>query len=820
MLGDLSPLPKTTFDEFATESDVEQSFCWPLLTSESFLGIPNGNIRTKYTISSILIDKGSKAKRYVPDYLIYVQGLPVLVMETKAPGEDLGEAVREAQLYAHTLNSRWASGISPTRFVIATDGIRLLYGEWDSAQVVEILTKDLLPASKVGGELRRAVGWPSINSHALGIIKKIVPSRFTSPHESLGETTVRLSKIPNNVLADDLIPVLQRYFQSENSDAEEEIVDKAYVSSDQITRYQRILEDFLREKVAPLSDSQAQELAPTKRDEPSLSGLISSLSQNRVSGGHLQLIIGGVGAGKSTFLRRYFTRLIAPHLRSKILLASLNFNFMPDDLSEVNRWVAESFIEAAFSSGDPALNREDPDCLRRIFSVEIRDNSGAYKFLRASSEEKYNERLGNDFLNWMADPIVFSKAIARHISGDRGKYIVVVFDNVDRRDRESQLSIFQTAQWFRRLTQSLCILCLRDETYETYKNEPPLDTFINSLHFYVRPPRFVDMVKKRLDLAIDYISETITSRTIDIPGLGRVRPKEQLGHYLRSVYVDLFQKQRRTTAILEGLSGRNVRHALEMFSNVLVSGHVQPSSIASTMFTGGEAPIRETNLIRALMRTNYLYFFDGHGFTRNIFDFSVGSKRPNHFLKIELLDFLAANRKRVGDARYEGYFSAEFLVRRFVELGFPDEDIALTLEDLLSQGLVIGDHIKTTGAPTTDLVRANVAGFVHLRVLAARAEYLSACALVTPISNLVSAREIGKLWQISAPRTDIGYQRKLQAVLSFKSYLEAEYRTFCSSSPLFATEGEGTRRTLRQMDDALGFTANANATVPRDDLFD
>ena len=810
------------FDTSASESDVEQAFIWPLLTDERYLAIPSSAIRTKFSIASILIDKGSKSKRYVPDYLVYIQGLPILVIEAKAPGQDLGEAFREAQLYAHTLNARWATGINPVRFVAATDGRTIVYGLWDSAEADSQTVAELLPGSQALGHLTAHLGWNSVDAFAYDIVKKVTPSKFSAAYEYLGESTVRLSKIPNNPLSEALIPVIQKYFQSDNPDFEDEIIERAYVSSDETTRYQRLIEDFLREKVAPLSDASARELSPTRRDEPALTGLIDQLSRSRSSSGHLQLVIGGVGSGKSTFLKRYFRRLISPVVKANLVVVPLDFNEMPDDLSEVNRWVAESFVASVFASNSQTVNREDPESLRRIFAKEIKDNAGAYKFLKDAGIAKYNERLGNDLLNWMNDPIVFARALARHIGGDKGKYIVVIFDNVDRRDRESQLSIFQTSQWFRRLTQSLLILCLRDETYETYKNEPPLDAFINTLHFYIRPPRFVDMVKKRLDLAIEYIGDDgVVIPTFDVAGVGRVTLQHDIGEYLRALYVDLFQKQRRTTVILEGLSGRNVRRALEMFSNVLVSGHVELSNLAATMATGGTSPIPETSLIRALMRTNYLYFYDGHGFVRNVFDFSPGAKRPNHFLKLELADFLIRHRKQIGNARYEGYYSVEFLVRRFAELGFPEEDVLSTLEMMLNQGLILADHLRSSGLKEGDLVRIHASGFVHLRVLGARIDYIASCALTTPLSRELQSREIARHWQIRSPRADIGRRSKLLVSQLFKSYLESEYRVFCEASPFFAGESLGTINALRQMDDAIGFTTGASSDLGRpQDLFD
>lgn len=808
---------RLVFDVHSSESDIEQAFLWPFLTGDLGLGVPSENVRTKFTIEAARIDKGAKAHRYIPDYICYVEGLPLLIAEAKRPHESLNEAFREAQLYALQLNSRWPSGINPAKYVLATDGLRLAYGDWDSEQATTVALADLLVGGQELAAVIRAIGWENLEKHAKGFISELTPEKFFFPYEELGESRVRLAQVPIKPFSEQLYPLLYKYFQSENQDFEDEIIDRAYVSPEDATKYQRIVEDYLREKVAPLSDAKAHELNPTKRGESSLSALISGTAKNRPASGHLQLIIGSVGAGKTTFLKRYFRRLVPAEIRSEIVVNYIDFNLMPDDLSELNRWVSEQFIDRMFEACG-FLDRTDTDSLLKIFSVEMRNNAGAYNLLKRTNLEKYNERVATDLLNWMSDPILFVKAPARHIGGERRKFIVVIFDNVDRRDKDSQLSIFQTAQWFRRQTQSLCLLSLRDETYEIYKTEPPLDTYVNALHFYIRPPRFVDMAKKRLELALEYISdENEVEPTISIPGLGRIQLRKEVGEYLRSIYNDLFTKDRRAAVILEGLAGRNVRRALEMFSSVLTSGHIDLTAITTTMLTSGSQPIQEASIVRALMRTNYLFFYDGHGYVRNILDFASGVKRPSHFLKIELLHLLTENRKRIGDARFEGYFSVDYLMNRFIEFGFPRTDVLATLEQLLNQGLIIADHLRTSGLNKNDLVRVHVSGYIHTRVLTQRLDYVAACALVTPMSSDSRAKEIGNLWRISDGYNDIQYRRKLQATQLFKSYLEGEYRDLCTKAPDFARFSDGSRMVLSRIDEAIGFQMRRELS-PRPDM--
>ena len=90
-----------------SESDVEQKFIIDLLTTEipDGLGFKTSDFKTKIDIRKIAIDKGTKKKLYFPDYAVVIDGLPLMIIEAKTPGEDLSEAIREARLYATEINS-------------------------------------------------------------------------------------------------------------------------------------------------------------------------------------------------------------------------------------------------------------------------------------------------------------------------------------------------------------------------------------------------------------------------------------------------------------------------------------------------------------------------------------------------------------------------------------------------------------------------------------------------------------------------------------------------------------------------------------------
>lgn len=760
------------FSAANTESDVEQFFVLPLLARGEYLAIPDTAIKTKHSLATYVIDKGRTRKRYVPDYVIYSDGVPIVVIEVKNPEDTLDDAHSEAQLYALELNKRFRSGANPVEWVISTNGRDLYLGKWDQQNpLIKTSIDKLHLGSKQLETVRTYIGWDSIQASAADAIAELLPNKWSMPSEFLGENRVTLAKAGHNSLFEELDPLLRRYFNPRDKQYEEEIIKHAYVTTEEVTKYERSFEDFIRTRVIPSSDEKGELITTTKRSSPNFDGRLEKLSGRNQP--FMQLVIGGVGSGKTSFIKRYFNYIMNPSLRDSTVYCRINFNNASDELGDVQAWVCNAFIECIKENFSHIIDTSTEEGLISVFSKEIRDRSGAYSLLKKSSMSKYNERLANDLLDWISDPILFAKSLARAISGDRSLALIIVFDNVDRRDREAQLKIFQTGNWFMNLTRSICIMTLRDETFEVYKDEKPLDAFLKTSNFYIRPPRFIDMVSKRLDLVISHIAK-LGEKTLqyDIEGLGTVRyPATALGSYLTAVYVDLFRKKRKITLVLEGLSGKNARRSLEMFGAVLTSAHFDTRDFTNAALTQGAHHIQEAVLLRALMRTNYLYFKPGHGFVRNIYDFPLDNERPSHFLKFEILKFLVENRKKMGDTRYEGYFTCDYICKSMESRGFLYDDVRRTINSLILDELIVSEDLTSRPVQPQTSVRVRSSGYIHMKILAQRLEYVASCALITPVADEKVAGKIGPLWQINDPHNDARGRSKRDSAFHFLEYL-------------------------------------------------
>src|SRR5690606_16731758 len=134
--------------DLKSEADVELKVLTPILIGSEFIGLPLIAIKGKTYLSPSIVDKvAGKSTGYYPDFSAWLLGLPVLVVEAKAPNVPAELGYREARLYASVLNAKYKGGINPCQRILASNGRKVLAGPWDSEPTFEANVEDLAPGS-------------------------------------------------------------------------------------------------------------------------------------------------------------------------------------------------------------------------------------------------------------------------------------------------------------------------------------------------------------------------------------------------------------------------------------------------------------------------------------------------------------------------------------------------------------------------------------------------------------------------------------------------------------------------------------------------
>ncbi len=801
-----------------TESDVEQKLLMPLLSAESYLAIPERCIFTKQYLAPTILDKSAgKTSGYFPDYSIWFRGLLVMVVEAKAPGVPVETGYREAALYARHINQQYPTTVNPCRFILTSNGQQMLFGYWDSVPVLSVDIADLRVGSNALNSLRSYCAEPSLETHAIECLQHLRQRNAIFPYNLAGGPAIINAKVPVNAFAADLSPILRRYFSSSTADYNKEILERAYVNSAEVTEYDRILEALLKDRLSGLTGI-VQDLTPTRRGEEHLEHVLVEFDRARPQTGQLQIIQGAVGSGKSLFMQRYRAVLQPSSLVDQTRWAFVDFNTSPAVLEHAENWLCRAFVES-FERDNPSLDLNSASALRGIFARNIQRRKAIYQEMAKYSAEQAGLARAADLAKWQDDPEERAIGIADYIMGMRQELLVVVMDNVDKLDLVNQLNAFQLSLWFMNRTRSFVILQMRDETYERYKDKPPLDTYRTNITFHIVPPRFVDVVKKRLELSMEYLAAAADqNQSYSIESGVRISyPKSELGNFLRRLYLNVFDRRRNVSRVLEALAGRNIRRALDMFVSIITSGHMSPTAITSTVLGGAESQVTERDIVKILMRTGYRFFSDQSGFISNIFAASPDWQLPDNFLFGELLYFLAVNRKHKGQIGLEGYFTCRHVAGEMQRLGYAQEDSLAALNTLLRRELISADHMNYTAVGSEDSVRILPAGYIHIKVLAARLEYLYGVLPSTPIFDNTTAQQLSRFVELENTRGELMRHQKARAVDIFFRYLVAQKRAM--SRPI-AIENTGADYVLLKIDQALRHSQNIYAAVNEPDPLD
>ena len=431
--------PKLT--ELQTESDVEQKLIWPLLVSPEPLGLgySSADILTKQSIRRLEIGKGTERKLYFPDYLIVIAGLPVLVIEAKAAGEPVSEALREARLYANEINALFPHGINPCIRVIACNGETLQTSPIDSADPDMSLTlAELSPASISFANFSSMCNRRAMQSYVDGLRAQLRQQAYVRPVSLVGGTAFQNEELAQNTFGATIVGDYGHIFNPKTPADRARIARDAYIASLRQQRYVEPIDRLIRNAVAP---SAAKIRALENSREPRELTNVLSVDHRKLEN-QILLLVGSVGAGKSTFVDYLSLVALPEQVRNRTVWIRINLNEAPLALDVAYKWTARAIhdgLRTAFSDVD----FDQLAILEKVFASELNAlRKGPLALLGRKSAEAQT-RLADRLTELQSDALTMGKAIARFVCGSRRLLLVIALDNCDKRSRDEQLTLKQ-----------------------------------------------------------------------------------------------------------------------------------------------------------------------------------------------------------------------------------------------------------------------------------------------------------------------------------------------------------------------------------------
>jgi hypothetical protein len=728
--------------ELRTESDVEQKLVWPLLTA----GFPEGfsystaDIATKLSIRRLEIGKGAARKLYYPDYIVVLAGLPVMVVEAKTIGESLQVALDEARLYANEINALFPHGVNPCIRVVACNGDAVCTAPADSSTVeLELQHAEMTPANINFARLITICSRDALHRHAESLRHKLKPKNYERPAALIGGQSFQSEELPQNTFGATIAGDYGHIFNPKTREDRALIAREAYIGSTRQQRYVEPIDRLVRNAVAPIA-SKIRPMADTSKPQE----ILAALQDRKKLENQVLLLVGSVGAGKSTFVD-YLAHVALPEeLRERTVWLRLNLNDAPLSETLAYSWVAKSIVEE-FRVQYQDIDFDSLAILEKLFGRELATlKRGALAVLDPLSSE-FRVRIADKLLQLQSDILAMAKAIAQHICAGPNRLLVVVLDNCDKRSRDEQLTMFQVASWVQSEFRCLVVLPLRDVTFDLHRNSPPLDTALKQFVFRIEPPQFSDVLQARVRLALKEIGRDKSGTnklSFQLPNGMRVTyPAEDQALYLASILRSLYAHDRFVRQVMTGLAGRDVRKALELFLDFCMSGHIGEDEIYKIRFFEGQHVLPLSIVARVLLRMHRRFYDGNRAHLKNIVQCDPFDALPDHFVRLTVLHWLEQRLRIKGPAGVEGFHRTEELVADLASLGHDADRVRADLLFLAREGCLVAEHLRSNKIDDGDLLKITASGVIHLQLMA-NPEYLAACAEDTWLSDAEVCKRI------------------------------------------------------------------------------
>ena len=766
------------YSSLITESDVEQKFIYPFLTSAPplGLGLDNSQILTKSVLRQVKIGKGQKQKFYYPDYLISIRGIPVLVLEAKKPYEPLEDAYAEARLYAEEVNAKFPHNINTCQIIVVCNGDEMWAGYSDSANPIVKLLFDDFSVGNINftqlvdfcskQNLEDIANKPYLNARG--------NAQFHTPVSALGGRRVQNEELEENSFGRTFIFENRRIFDPETEMDKAIIVENAYIPS--AKREQHI--DPIYKAIRKFERPSEKNVTPLATKDPI--GLVQKISQRieeRNEVYSLLLLIGNVGSGKTTFVR-YFQRVFLekenPQLAKQCDWVFINMNQSPLTCDEIYGWIKTEII-SQLKGNHNNIEFSSISVIKQMYQKEVHEFETGIGSLLKSDLNEYNKQLFNLLQSKLENRTSYLNTLISYLKDQHRLLPIIVLDNCDKRNKDEQLLMFQVAQWLRTTFKCIVLLPMRDSTYDQYKDEPPLDTVVKDLVFRIDPPDLLKVIQARLDYIIRITTPTDSTYVLK-NGANVSIKKSELIEYFKCIMLAIRGNQMASN-IFYRMSDRNTRKGIQLFEDFCKSGHISSNDIFLIRTGGKDYHFPSYKFLNAVLRKNRRYYNGENSNFVNLFYSNHSDDFPDPFVRIDILRWLQKRASKEGPSKTKGMFQVCDIMRDMQTIG---HDLAVArreLNYLLKRDLILSESLSNV-VSNNDLIKISIPGSLHLGLLS-NVTYLAACAEDVNFKNSEVMTSISRRIASSAQLSKLSMAITVHELISYL----IEYRKEFSSSP-------------------------------------
>lgn len=539
-------------------------------------------------------------------------------------------------------------------------------------------------------------------------------------------------------LSFELDRVFDVYFSRMRGDDDPDLLVNCFVES----RESRIADFSLEKMTAKILGNISPDFQNLDRN---LSAIVSSAIE--VEEGQTIFIIGPTGAGKTTFLDRFFRKTLPEKVRDQCSVSSVNMLDSVGDERGAVPWLIEQLIEkiekSTFEKGYP----EWDDLMGLYFGEYKRRADGEQKELHEKNISEFKIQFG-DFVGRKVreDREGYLKRLLDDLVRNRKILPVIVIDNIDELPFELQKAVFQASQALKRHARHLLVLVpITDKSAWVFSKSDIFGIYA-SKSFFLPTPSPREVFRKRIEYlrgktayieseseAESRVAQHFLSRGIRV----NISDLNAFSKVLEEVFVD----NEYASKIIGEISNYNTRRMLSLSRRVMTSAVFNVDELIKSVISGGGLSPSPSRFMSALLRGDYSHYRSGdNNEIYPIFNVEKGIQF-SPLLAVRLLALLEGVNSS-GKSIDEKHLSFDSIFSYFDSLGVSEAAVSVTVSNLLEARLI---ETFDSSQPEDDLGQSfsiSYSGSAHLRLALTNPVFIEQMALTTSLDDSAIAAEI------------------------------------------------------------------------------
>ncbi len=483
------------------------------------------------------------------------------------------------------------------------------------------------------------------------------------------------------------------------------------------------------------------------------------------------LLVGGKGAGKSTFVDRFFKLIISQELKESCLLIRINVGESDGDTNKIIDWINSVLLEECervlFEGVAPTYEQ----IVGMYFNEYKRLSEGSLRDLYERDKQQFKIDFGKHYEERREKkPHEHIKRLIGDITKSRKKIPCVVFDNTDHFGIEFQEKVFQYARSIYEKEVCLVIVPITDKTSWQLSKQGAIQSFESETLFLPTPPP-----KKIIEKRIEYIEKVLSQE------------KGSKGHYFlkRGIKLELtnieyfvrclnsiFLKNDVVSKWIGNLANLDIRRCLDLTRDIIASPHLSLDDLMKAFYstTKEDKPIPLYKIKNSIIKKIYSSYPIGHhSFVQNVY-YATNDYNTSPLLSIRILQLLLDKKNVRG--KNDDFLTINEVLEYLANMGFARSTILSHLDFLLKKGLIYSYDPTIINVDDAKKVELSPSGHEHYLWGFYDDDYLFLVLEVTPVSDTELFRFLDMSYY--------DWNKKPQVIFRFLEYLEKEDKLYCS----------------------------------------